>query len=299
MERQPARTDRPLVSVVTPTYNCAAFIRETVDSVLAQTYDNWEHIIVDDGSSDNTPEIMEAYGDEPRIRYVIQPRTGQSYTRNHAIRLAQGEFICFLDADDVWLPDKLEKSLAAFEKNPQADILYGDYINIDEWGRETSRHNMKRYSGNILKPLLRDNCVSFNTTMVRRKCLDEMGGQNESYNLAPDWDMWLRFATRYTFYYLPEYLTCYRTRRNQISSDKEARLEANQRILRNFLAQYPGVIEPRETREVWGFFFTRKGRSYASKGKIGVALQSYMWALFYAPWKIWPWRALAKLVLLR
>lgn len=299
MDKPASSASGPLISIITPTYNCADYIQATVDSVRAQTYSNWEHIIIDDGSTDGTSALFQAYQDDPRIRYVDQGKVGQSYTRNHGLRLARGEFICFLDADDLFLPDKLEKSLAAFAQHPHIDVLYGDYINIDDQGRETSRHNMRRHSGDVLKPLLRDNFISFNTTMVRRRCFEEMGGQDENLHFAPDWDMWLRFATCYYFFYLPDYLTCYRKRPNQISANLDARFAANETILRNFFVRFPDRVTAREQREIWSFFYTRQGRNCVGRGKYHRAWRCYGNALVQAPWKSWAWRALAKFLLMR
>ena len=126
----------PLVTIITPTYNRAAFLPQAIDGVLAQTYRNFELIVVDDGSTDSTQEMMEGYAEDPRVRYFYQPNQGQSVARNWGLEEARGEYICFLDSDNAWFPDKLEKSLNAFRENPDVDVIYGDYVEIDKAGVE-------------------------------------------------------------------------------------------------------------------------------------------------------------------
>ena len=120
-----------LVSIIMPTYNCARFIRESIDSVLAQTYTNWELIIVDDSSTDNTAEMVANFND-PRIHYLRNEQNeGAALTRNKALRAAKGRYIAFLDSDDLWHPDKLERQIAFMEQNGYA-FTYHEYTEIDE-----------------------------------------------------------------------------------------------------------------------------------------------------------------------
>ena len=120
-----------LVSIIMPTYNCARFIRESIDSVLAQTYTNWELIIVDDSSTDNTAEMIANFND-PRIHYLRNEQNeGAALTRNKALRAVKGRYIAFLDSDDLWHPDKLERQIAFMEQNGYA-FTYHEYTEIDE-----------------------------------------------------------------------------------------------------------------------------------------------------------------------
>ena len=211
--------DKPKVSIITPTWNRADLISEAVESVLAQTWANWELLIVDDGSTDNTREVLAPYLEDPRIHYFYQENQGQSVARNLALKHAKGAYISFLDSDNRLVPEKLEWALEALASNPDVDIVYGDIITIDEQGNEISRENMRRYSGRIAKYLIVDNCVSMNTAVVRRKCFDEMGGFNTERRVADDFELWLRFSARYSFLYIPKFMAFYRVMDNQISSD--------------------------------------------------------------------------------
>ena len=157
----------PLVSVIVPTYNRADFLCQAIESVLAQTHTNIELHVVDDGSTDESGKILKSYSTDKRIHTYFQENSGQAVARNLGVQHAKGEYICFLDSDNVWLPDKIERQLEIFERNPSVDVVYGDLITIDEAGEEISRENMRRYSGNITDQLLRDNFVSFNTAMSK------------------------------------------------------------------------------------------------------------------------------------
>ena len=294
-----AQGDAPLISVIIPTFNRASFISEAIDSVLQQSYQKIELLVVDDGSTDNTAEIMSRYTADPRVRFFQQPNQGQSVARNLALQYAKGEFICCLDSDNRWLPGKLEKSLAVFKQHPEVDIVYGDIVTIDENGDEITRQNMPRYSGRITKYLFRDNCVSINTSMVRRKCFDEMGGMEVGRRRADDYELWLRFSTRYQYFYLPEYLAEYRVMKDQISTDKNGRFQSNEEILRNFQKAFPTALTPDEFKEGWCRFYTRKGRYLASVGRLKDAFREYRRALRHKPTDKAPWRALARLAVLR
>ena len=128
-----------LVSIIMPSYNTAKFISETIKSVLAQTYTNWELIIVDDCSTDNTDEVIKPYLSDPRIYYIKnEANSGAAVSRNRALREARGKWIAFLDSDDLWLPEKLEKQILFMKKNDY-HFSYTNYIEIDENSRENGR----------------------------------------------------------------------------------------------------------------------------------------------------------------
>jgi glycosyltransferase involved in cell wall biosynthesis len=267
-----------------------------IDSVLAQTYQDFELLIVDDGSTDNTRSLVESYvAKDSRVRYFYQENQRQSAARNLALKHVKGEFVCFLDSDNYWLPDKLEKSLAAFQQHPEADIVYGDCITVNEAGEEISRKNMRRHSGMITALLLKDNFISMNTTMTRKKCFDEMGGMSGKRRVADDYDLWLRFSARYRFLYVPEYMVYYRVMDDQISSDKRARFETNEQIIMDFLAQYPETVSKQQEREGLAAFYCRKARYYAGRSS-DEAFSAIARAVGYNPLAVNVWRSLAKVM---
>ena len=290
---------KPLVSIITPTYNRAEFIGRAIESVLQQSVIQWELLVVDDGSTDNTNDVLAAYENDPRIHCVYQPNRGQSVARNNALKRIQGDFVGFLDSDDLWCAQKLELQLAVFETHPDVDIVHGDESMIDSKGMEISRQNMRRYSGHIARELLADNSVSITTALVRRKCFDEMGGFDTSVGVADDYDLWLRFSARYRFHYEPGIVASYRVMEDQISSDKRRRFAANEMIIKNFLAKYGDQLDRRDKR--WGLarFYCRSARYFASVGERGTAMNFVLMAFRNAPLDLVVWRALYRVVVPR
>lgn len=281
----------PLVSVITPTYNRAKFIGQAVQSVLNQTYGNFEHLIVDDGSTDNTGEVLKPFLSDERVRYFHQQNQGQSVARNLGIRHARGELVCFIDSDDIWVAHKLTGQVRLMDEHPEVGIIHGDEIMIDEAGQEFSRKNMKRYSGNIADQLLVDNSVSINTAMVRRECLSFSGGFPQQYGVADDYALWLRLSARYRFLYVPEFFGYYRVMENQISSDVRRRLTVNERIVWDFLEEYPDVLPQAVRRRSLARFYSRKARILGALGERRQAIGAFAKALNYAPVSVGVWRS--------
>jgi len=288
-----------LVSVITPTFNRAKYVSEAISSVLEQTFSDLELIIVDDGSTDNTRLEVQPFLADERVRYFYQENQGQSQARNFALGQARGNHIAFLDSDDLWCPGKLEQQLAIFEREPGIDIVHGDEALIDEKGAVTSFKNMKRYSGNITRFLLADNSVSITSALVKRRCFDEMGGFDTSIGVADDYELWLRFSSRYRFHYEPGIVASYRVMTDQISSDKRRRFAANELIINRFLQQYGGALAPDDRR--WGLarFYCRKARYFASVGERRKALGSVLMAYRKAPLDSVVWRALYRVMVPR
>jgi len=289
----------PRVSVIIPTYNRARFVGEAIQSVLDQDYVNVEILIVDDGSSDDTREVIERDFPDPRVVYHYQENRGQNGARNAALERATGELLCFLDSDNWWLPDKLNTQVRAMRDNDDVDICYGDIITVDEAGRELHRNNMPRYSGFLTPRLLRDNCVSINTAMIRRRCIERVGLMDEQRRVAGDYDFWLRLSVEFRFLYIPRYLTCYRVMSDQISTDKHGRFVANEAILRDFRARFPDVLSAKEFDAGFAFFHTRRARYLASIGERGRAFGALVLAFRHDPMGRAPWRSLAAVLLKR
>jgi len=290
-----------LVSIITPTYNRAHYLKYAIDSALAQSYTKFELIIIDDGSTDATRELVASYLSDERIKYVKSENKGQASARNLGLEYAQGEFISFLDSDDRWFPDKLEKSVSILNKNQSFDILYADRLTINSIGEGvvTSTYNIKRYTGWVSKYLLRDNCISFSTTLVRHKCFDEMGGFNSDDRLNEDYDLWLRFSTQYQFYYLKDNLSFYRVSEGQVSDSAEVRLAANEALLKKFLKVHSDLLSQKDIKQGWCYFYTRKGNYLYENGYLKEAFLNYIKALSFTVFLTYPWVSLIKLVMIR
>jgi glycosyltransferase involved in cell wall biosynthesis len=203
----------PMVSVVIAAYSAARWIAETLDSVLAQTFQDFEVIVVDDGSTDETPEVVAGYGS--RVRYLRQENGGQPSARNFGIRAVRGSYVAFLDADDLWLPEKLQLQMDLLSRHPNLAWVYSDAIVFDEEsGQEVFRASdvTKLYAGDILRPLLLSNFIASPTPVIRRDVFDTVGYFDESPDLqfAEDWNMWLRIAAKYQVRFVERPLAKYR-----------------------------------------------------------------------------------------
>jgi O-antigen biosynthesis protein len=188
------------VSIVIPTYNGARWLTESVRSALAQDYPRLEILVVDDGSTDATTEIVNRF-DDPRLRYIRKEHTGQTNTRNYGILHSEGDFIVWLDSDDVLLPGTVEKELAVFETFTQADVVYGDVVSIDAHGRGTGRlWKPKDYWGlDMIPHLIWGNQLPHPGTMVRREIFQQHGLYDERFVRAQDYELWSRVADKVRF----------------------------------------------------------------------------------------------------
>ncbi len=204
-----------LVSIIMPSYNTAKFIPETIESVLAQTYANWELIIVDDCSADNTDEAVKPFLSDTRIHYIKNEKnSGAAVSRNRALREAKGKWIAFLDSDDLWMPDKLKKQIAFMETNGYR-FSYTNYIEIDE----KSNPNGKSITGprKITKHRMYDYCwmgcltVMYNAEFVGLVQVEDIKKNN-------DYAMWLKACKKADCYLLDEVLAKYRKRSGSISN---------------------------------------------------------------------------------
>lgn len=201
----------PKVSVVIPAYNAMAYLPEAVDSVLAQTFTDYDVVIVDDGSSDRIVD-WSATIQEPRVRLVSQANRGLAGARNTGIRESRGEYIAFLDADDLWHPTKLEKQVALMDIDPSLGVIYTWMTLINQQGESTGRFVKNCVEGDVWERLILRNCVgSGSNPMVRRTCFEQVGDFDENLgSYMEDRDMWLRIAPHYKFAVVKESLVDYR-----------------------------------------------------------------------------------------
>jgi glycosyltransferase involved in cell wall biosynthesis len=230
----------PAVSVIVTTYDYGRFLAGALDSVLSQTFGDLEVIVVDDGSTDGTEAVVAPYLAEPRLRYEWTAHVGASRARNIGIRLAQAPLIAFLDADDRWLPHKLERQLAVFRADPELGVVYGRRLMIDEEGYPFEHAQPPHHRGRVLPELFRRNFVCFSSGVVRREVFDDVGVFDEELPLAMDYDLWLRVALRYPFDFVDEPVVLYRTGHANLSRRSLERSRVVGRIMRRFLDEYGG-----------------------------------------------------------
>lgn len=209
-----------LVSIIMPSYNTGVYIKETINSVLSQTYGNWELIIVDDCSTDNTDEVVRPFLNDQRIRYLKNERnSGAAVSRNKALREARGKWVAFLDSDDLWLPEKLEKQIKFMEKNHYY-FSYTDYM-IQFNGIWLPYI----YTGpNVINRRKMYNYCYFSTitVMYEREKIGLI--QIENLRKNNDYAMWLQAIERSDCYRLPECLSCYIKHENSVSSGSKLKL---------------------------------------------------------------------------
>ncbi len=226
------------VTVVVPSFNCGRFIREAVDSALAQTVPPMEVIVIDDGSTDNTPEVMAAYAPDPRVRYIRQKNAGQSSARNNGIRAAQGEFIALLDADDRWKPDKLEKQLGKFSDDSIGVVFSGSRV-FDEHDVRSENRADESSCADMLQSLITSTTFIPSSVVVRKRCFDTCGLFDESLKKVEDREMWIRLAKRYRFGCTPDCLVDYRLHTSALNLQTDGMEEAFHETLRRAFADGP------------------------------------------------------------
>ena len=191
----PQNANTPLVSVIIPTYNRAWTLKKAIDSVLKQDYKNFELIIVDDGSTDETEALVKKY--EKPVRYIQQPNMGVSAARNKGISASSGTLIAFLDSDDYWYPEKLSVQVEFFNKNPDALICQTEEIWIRHGKRVNPKKKHKKPSGMIFMPSLSLCLISPSAVMMRKVLLAKVDAFDESLPACEDYDLWLRVSCRY------------------------------------------------------------------------------------------------------
>lgn len=194
-------------SVVIPTYNRAATIGQAIGSALAQTYPHAEVIFVDDGSTDHTEKVIELYRD--RIKYISQPNGGSALARNRGISEATGNYIAFLDSDDLWYAGKLGRMATAIHEHPEAGLFYADSHVLDGSGRLMWVHRSPHIIGNAYQAFLESDFVSTSAVVVRRNCFDVVGMFSESLSGCEDWDMWIRLSRQFPCVHIPEVLSAF------------------------------------------------------------------------------------------
>jgi glycosyltransferase involved in cell wall biosynthesis len=211
----------PTISVIVPAYNAARTILETINSVLQQTFSDFELIVINDGSTDQTLERLSTVKD-PRLKIFSYSNGGLSTARNRGITHAEGEFIAFLDADDLWTVDKLELQLAALQQHPEAGVAYSWNYSMDEKGESFSAKNPIFFEGNVYAQLLVDNfIVNGSNCMIRKQAVESVGEFDPAVAGAADWDYWLRLAAHWPFVVVRQYQVFYRASSGSMSANIE------------------------------------------------------------------------------
>lgn len=210
-----------LISIIIPTYNSSTCIIDALISVANQTYKKFEIIVIDDGSTDNTEEVVRAF--QFPIFYLKVPNGGAAKARNLGIERARGDFVAFLDADDLWYPKKLEKQIKAFVENPDLMMVFTENLYFDKIAIRSSPFSKKKrlMEGDIVKNIFLHSYVVTSTVMIRKSVFNTVGYFEESLNVAEDDNLWLRIALKCKIDLIDESLVCYRITENSLSKTEK------------------------------------------------------------------------------
>ena len=231
----------PAVSVVIATYNRANYLAETIDSVLSQSFQKFELIVVDDGSTDETRRVVAPYGS--RVRYLYQENRGPSAARNLGARNASAGWISIQDSDDLCLPNHLETLYGYANKHPESGMVFanGSYLGGPAHDRETiipaAKSRRLAEQGVRLEDLFDKSIVRLQAALISKRCYDDVGGHDESLRISMDLDLTFRLISRYPVAYLDEVVFSYRRHLGNISGNQELRLLENIRVIEKLLGQ--------------------------------------------------------------
>jgi glycosyltransferase involved in cell wall biosynthesis len=260
----------PKVSVIVPAYNAAGFIGETLDSVLNQTFEDFEIVVVDDGSTDETLGVVKSYG--RRVRWAVQNHGGQARAINRGIQIAQGEYFAYLDADDLFRPRKLDVQTRYLDEHSQIDVVYTDQYYTTPKGGTVLVKSQPIDGFRLLQYCY----ISRITVMHRRACLDRVGPFNEQVTGSDDWDMWVRMSECCRMAYIDEALSEYRIHGRNTSFIRPRALDHYRRtrlIIRNNACERRGY-------PFWLRMMAWNARSQVCLGKLPLVGERFprLWA---------------------
>lgn len=296
----------PFFSVIMPVYNGMPYLQDSIRAVINQSFRDWELIIADDQSPDDSAravkELQEAYP-KASIRYFLKPdKVGFSpaRVRNFAISKATGKWLAFLDQDDLWEPDRLEKHYAIISADAEARLIHNDQIFIDAKGNRLSesghiashaRLNPSNVSGECFSTLFEGNFFGLSCVCLRRNVLDEFGGFNENIFGTEDYDLFLRVTARYPVHYIDHPLTYWRTHGTNMSRNGILMTENLINSLKNICASGEPQLESIRGIVPSRFFFLHcvLARMLAEKGEMAKARRNYREALRYKPFAAGTW----------
>ncbi|NJL09745.1 MAG: glycosyltransferase [Calothrix sp. SM1_7_51] len=233
----------PKISVIIPAYNSAKTIKETINSVLSQTFTDFELIVINDGSQDETLAIVQQITDS-RLKVFSYSNQGANISRNLGFSHAIGEYISFLDADDIWTANKLELQLNALENNPEAAVAYSWTDYIDENGKIIFSGRQQTFNGNVYEQLLIGNFLENGSNpLIRKNAFIEAGKFDEQLSAGQDWDMWLRLAAKFQFVAVPQVQILYRVSANSLSTNLARQEKACVYVLNKALKSSPESLQ--------------------------------------------------------
>lgn len=275
-------TDTPKLSVIIPTYNHARYIQRAINSLLEQSFKDFETIVVDDGSTDNTRDIINSYGDS--IKYIYQQNHGPASARNTGIEASKGEYIALLDSDDYFAKENLKRKLSFLEGNKHVGWVYSDWQYVDHHGNYLERgsekfvYSDKKLSGEITKELLYSrNYISPCTVVIKRLILDDVGYFDPMIPSQEEYDLWLRISVKYPIYYLNEVLAYVTVHSDSLSGDFSKWAYGNALIIDKIEKILPDnfTVRRRMMDRMHADKYTFLARGFVQKGEFKKALNAY------------------------
>lgn len=236
----------PLVSVIIPTYNRAEWLRQALESVFVQTWRDFEVIVVDDGSTDSSEQVVADCGD--RVQYIRQENGGAANARNRGVTAARGEWIAFLDSDDLWLPHKLDRCMDRIRRDSKTVFVFHPMVEIDENGGVVRGRSKRPAEGRVLDRLFAHCFVHTPTVVVRRDVLDEAGGFDPALEVCEDYALWIRIASKHPFTLVDEPLARRRLHEDRLSKSVMHRnMIQRAQMLEQFYCRQGGrdLLDPR------------------------------------------------------
>lgn len=279
---------KPRVSILVAAYNAEGYIAHTIESVLTQSFTNWELIVCDDGSVDATASIVNSYAEhDSRIRLIGQANAGGAAARNTAYAVASGEFVVLLDADDMILPDKLQSQTSTLDQNPQVGVVYGDTWFCDPDGTrvelESQRYPNQHLQGDVFASLCCGNMLAVHSAMIRRAAIDAVGGIHHPTKMQiADWDLWVRIAEHYPFAYHQDPVADYRLHPMMSARQDDGRKQVLQREFTLSRMEMLPRFSTLSRKEKAAIYFAT-GRFCARWNLVSYALKYYLRTWLYNP----------------
>ena len=275
---------RPLVSIITPSFNQGRFVRETIASVLWQDYPDLEYLVVDGGSTDGTLNALRNLGD--RVRWISEPDRGQADAINKGWRMARGEILAWLNADDIYRRGAIARAVAFFEEHPEVDLVYGDCDYIDEEGKTIGKHRARAASSAdiLCSPV---SIIAQPATFIRRRVLQTVGYLDESLHCLLDTEYWMRVAAAHRLGYVPTCLAAFRVHGGSKTGRLAAQFDAEREVVYERFFAAPGLPDHlrRLRRKAMSTVYWRIANTRFLAGDVR---QARRYAL--AGWKQLPWR---------
>jgi glycosyltransferase involved in cell wall biosynthesis len=287
------------VSVVIPTYNYAHFLPQALESALAQSFHDIDVWVIDDASTDDTAEVVRPYLKDPRVRYRRIEHAGLAGARNAGVRMSAAPLVALLDADDIWLPHKLQLQLPMFDGRPDVGVVYARRLLMDPDGEDLPFEQPVLFRGRVLSEVFLNNFVCASSAIIRRSVFDRLGLFDDGLPMAEDYELWLRVATQYAFEYVDEPLLRYRTGHTSLSKRDEGGTGYTAlMIMRRFLDERGGrtLLPPALVRQAFAETYVHIGLLRRRRSRLA-ALGCHLQALWHSPLCPLAWKSLASLAL--